>query len=173
MPTDNGAFCNTFKVLCFAGIMPVVALADQLTKLAAADTIEAPFSFVGTHIGAPAVIFGPLAVLGLLCVLVLLRKLWTKWPLLALPVSLIAAGALSNIAEAAVQGGVTDFIRVGPIATNIADLAVMDGVLGLLLMVIYICACRRCYPAGRSAPRLAVVGMANHRRRRGPDSGRD
>jgi len=151
MPTDNGAFYNTFKVLCFAGIMPVVALADQLTKLAAADTIEAPFSFIGTHIGAPAVVFGPLAVLGVLCVLVLLRKLCTNWPLLALPVSLIAGGALSNIGEAAVQGGVTDFIRIGPIATNIADLAVMDGVLGLLLMVIYICACRRCYPAGRSA----------------------
>jgi len=138
MLTDNGAHYNTFKVACFAGSTLVVVLADQLTKMAAAEQIESPLSLVDVHIVPSAAVFGPLALLTTLWALVVICKLGNHWPVLAVPLSLIVGGALSNIGEAAVQGAVTDFIRVGPIFTNVADLAMTVGVLSLILTVPYI-----------------------------------
>jgi len=144
MSTDNGAFYNTFKVACFAGCTLVVSLADQFTKMAAVEKIESPLSLMDIHIAPPAAVFGPLAILTALWASLVVRKLGNHWLLLVVPLSLIVGGALSNIGEAAVQGVVTDFIRIGPIATNVADLAMIVGVLSLILIVPYIYTRRRC-----------------------------
>ena len=156
MTTDNGTFYNTSKMAFFVGSMLLVVLVDQLTKMAAIDKIESSASLVNTHIAAPAVVFGPLAVCTTLWALILVRAIGNNWPLLAVPVSLIMGGALSNIGEATVQGAVTDFIRVGPIATNVADLAMIVGVLSLLLIAPYIYTRRRCYSARWSVVNSSV-----------------
>ena len=57
-------------------------------------------------------------------------------PLLWLPVGLILGGALGNLADRAREGAVIDFID--PIAWpafNLADAAIVVGVLGLLYVV--------------------------------------
>ena len=57
-------------------------------------------------------------------------------PLLWLPVGLILGGALGNLADRAREGAVIDFID--PIAWpafNMADVAIVVGVLGLLYVV--------------------------------------
>ncbi len=145
MSTDNGASHNACKVAYFLGSMLLVTLADQLTKMAAVDKLESSVGLVNAHIGAPAVVFGPLIVFTALWSLILVVKIDTNWPLLAVPMSLIVGGALSNVGEATVRGAVTDFIRIGPIATNVADIAMIIGVLSLLPIVPYIYTRRKCY----------------------------
>lgn len=144
MTTDNSAYYNTFKLACFGGLTLAVALSDQLTKMAAVEQIESPLSLLDVHIVPPALIFGPLALLAAVWAALVIRKMDDHWLLLAVPLGLIVGGALSNTGEAAVQGAVTDFVRIGSVATNVADLAMMVGVLSLLLIVPCIYARSRC-----------------------------
>ena len=144
MSTDNSAYYSTLKVASFVGLALVVALADQFTKMTAVGHIESSFSLVDVRIVPPEAVFGPLALLAAVWASIVVRKMDNHWPLLAVPLGLVVGGALSNTCEAAVQGAVTDFIRIGPIATNVADLAMIEGVLSLFLIAPYIYIRLRC-----------------------------
>ena len=147
MRIDSVALHKPFRVEWFASIVLLVTLADQFTKMAAAERVESSPRLAATHIAPPALIFGPLAVCTALWAIILIRRVGNHWPLLAVPLRLVVGGALSNIGEATVQGAVTDFIVIGPIATNVADLAMMIGVLSLIPIVPYIYSRRRSHSA--------------------------
>jgi lipoprotein signal peptidase len=65
----------------------------------------------------------------------------------ALPVTwpaLLLGGAAANLADRALLGAVRDFLPLGPVVLNPADLAVLAGLLGLLLTL----ALQRAAPRG-------------------------
>ena len=114
MAPRNVVFYERFKMKFFAGSLLAIPLVDHFTKMAAQDTIDSPFGLANIDVFPPLAIFGPIAVLAatwaLVLTVILMRKLGSRWPLLTVPISLIVGGALSNIAEAAVRGVVTDQI---------------------------------------------------------------
>ena len=128
----------------------VVSL-DQATKQAAISGIERGGSvnvFLGldlTNTRNTGVAFGALEDGGLvialligvaLALLVGYFALHAERPWLWLPVGLLLGGALGNLVDRAVEGAVIDF--VDPIAWpafNLADAAIVVGVLGLLYVI--------------------------------------
>jgi signal peptidase II len=129
-------------------VVGVTVLADQVTKAIAVASLqrgEEVNVFLGldmTHVRNEGVAFGvledggPLLVAAISVALVGLAvyfALNSAVRLLWLPVGLILGGALGNLADRAREGAVVDFID--PIAWpafNLADTAIVIGVLGLL-----------------------------------------
>ena len=131
-----------------AGVIGLTVLADQATKaiaVASLDRGEEVNVFLGldmTHVRNEGVAFGALsgggpllvgaialALVGLLAYFAFNSRVRLLW----LPVGLILGGALGNLADRAREGAVIDFID--PIAWpafNLADAAIVVGVLGLL-----------------------------------------
>ena len=139
------------SVAAVARAVAVVGLAvllDQVTKAIAVASLargEEENVFLGldmTHVRNEGIAFGALsgggpvlvgaialALTGLIAFFVLNSRLRLLW----LPVGLILGGALGNLADRAREGAVIDFID--PIAWpafNLADAAIVIGVLGLL-----------------------------------------
>jgi signal peptidase II len=129
-------------------VVGLTVLADQATKAIAVASLERGEEvnvFLGldmTYVRNEGVAFGALSGGGpLLVVLISLALgglvayfvLNSEARLLWLPVGLILGGALGNLADRAREGAVVDFID--PIAWpafNLADAAIVVGVLGLL-----------------------------------------
>lgn len=132
-------------------VVGLTVLADQVTKaiaVASIDPGEQVNVFLGldmTYVRNEGVAFGALSGGGALVVLLIavaLGGLLTYFalnsatPLLWLPVGLILGGAVGNLADRARAGAVVDFID--PIAWpafNLADAAIVAGVLALLYVV--------------------------------------
>jgi signal peptidase II len=132
-----------------AAAAAVVAL-DQGAKqlaVAALDRGQSESVFIGlelTHVRNTGIAFGALSGGGALVIaliagaLVLLLAYFARHadaPGLWLPVGVVLGGALGNLADRAREGTVIDFIDplVWP-AFNIADMAIVGGVLGLLYL---------------------------------------
>jgi len=133
--------------LALATVGAVVAL-DQISKAVAIGELDRGESvnvFLGldiANIRNSGVAFGALSGGGALLVVAIALALagllayfavHADRPLLWLPVGLVLGGALGNLADRAREGAVIDFID--PIAWpafNLADVAVVVGVLGLL-----------------------------------------
>jgi signal peptidase II len=126
----------------------VVTALDQLTKAwvrSSIDPGERHNVFFGldlVRVKNTGVAFGALSGSGLLvlvAVLIALTALLTYFvahidtPWLWLPVGMVLGGALGNLADRARMSGVTDFIDfvLWP-AFNVADMAIVLGVLGVL-----------------------------------------
>ena len=130
------------------GVVGATVLVDQVTKavtVASLDRGEEVNVFLGldmTYVRNDGVAFGALSdggplLVGLIAVavgaLLAYFLVHSRVPLLWLPVGLILGGALGNLADRAREGAVIDFID--PIAWpafNLADAAIVAGVLGLL-----------------------------------------
>lgn len=136
--TADGTARKNFRMACFAGGTFLVVLVDWLTKTSSAPSMQAPLGHFSNHVLACSVGVAPLVVLLGVWAMVLLRRPVRCRPLFGLALALVVGGAVSNVAEAAVRGSVTDFIAVGAIATNIADLAMMAGTVCLLLTGLYV-----------------------------------
>ena len=61
----------------------------------------------------------------------LLTKLYRRGTVGAGGVGLVLGGALGNIVDRTVVGFVRDFLAVGPVVVNLADIAVLLGLVGL------------------------------------------
>lgn len=72
-----------------------------------------------------------------LAALVAFPRVGRQWPLVAVSVGLILGGGLATFIEYASRGKVEDFIRIGPLLTNIADLAMIVGVVMVVVLLIY------------------------------------
>jgi signal peptidase II len=130
----------------------LVLIADQLSKRAVEGSIErgderhvlpgidlvntrnhgVAFGFLpGSHTAVTVVIGIALAVL-----LVHFARNSSR-PLLWLPTGLLLGGALGNIADRVRAGAVTDFIKLplGWPPFNLADVAIVAGILALLLVI--------------------------------------
>jgi signal peptidase II len=130
------------------GVVGLTVAVDQVAKAIAVASLERGEEvnvFLGldmTYVRNEGVAFGALEGGGPLLVVVIsvaLAGLVTYFllnstlPLLWLPVGLVMGGALGNLADRAREGAVIDFID--PIAWpafNLADTAIVAGVLGLL-----------------------------------------
>lgn len=130
------------------GVVGLTVLVDQVTKAIAVASLargEEVNVFLGldmTYVRNEGVAFGALSDGGPLLVVVITLALAglvaffalnSTVRLLWLPVGLILGGALGNLADRAREGAVVDFID--PIAWpafNLADAAIVIGVLGLL-----------------------------------------
>ena len=144
----EGAAAGVARAVATAGV--VVAL-DQATKQAAVASLERGESnnvFFGldfTNTRNTGVAFGALeggglvvaCLIGLsLAVLIGYFALNASMPWLWLPVGVIAGGAFGNLLDRVREGAVIDFID--PIAWpafNLADLAIVFGVLALLYLI--------------------------------------
>ncbi len=131
-----------------AAVVGLTVVADQVTKAIAVASLERGEEvnvFLGldmTYVRNDGVAFGALSGGGPLLVaaislalagLVAYFVVNSEVPFLWLPVGLILGGALGNLADRAREGAVVDFID--PIAWpafNLADAAIVVGVLGLL-----------------------------------------
>jgi signal peptidase II len=129
-------------------VVGLTVAADQVSKAIAVASLEYGEEvnvFLGldmTYVRNEGVAFGALSGGGPLLVtaiavalvgLVVFFLLNSKVPFLWLPVGLVLGGALGNLADRAREGAVVDFID--PIAWpafNLADAAIVIGVLGLL-----------------------------------------
>lgn len=129
-------------------VVGLTVLLDQVTKAIAVASLERGedvnvfFGLDLTHVRNEGIAFGAfsdggpllvaaiaLALTGLIAYFALHRGV----PLLWLPVGLILGGAVGNLADRAREGAVIDFID--PIAWpafNLADMAIVGGVLALL-----------------------------------------
>jgi signal peptidase II len=132
-------------------VVGLTVLADQATKAIAVASLERGeevnvfLALDMTYVRNEGVAFGALSGGGPLLVVVIAVALAgltaffvrnSDVPLLWLPVGLILGGALGNLADRAREGAVIDFID--PIAWpafNLADTAIVIGVLGLLYVV--------------------------------------
>ena len=130
------------------GVVGLTVVADQATKAIAVASLERGEEvnvFLGidmTYVRNEGVAFGALSGGGPVLVTVIVIALAglvtyfalnSSVPFLWLPVGLILGGALGNLADRAREGAVIDFID--PIAWpafNLADAAIVIGVLGLL-----------------------------------------
>ena len=142
------------SLAAFARVVAVVGLtvlADQATKAIAVASLERGeevnvfLALDMTYVRNEGVAFGVLSGGGPLLVTVIVLALGglltyfalnSTVPFLWLPVGLILGGALGNLADRARDGAVIDFID--PIAWpafNLADAAIVAGVLGLLYVV--------------------------------------
>lgn len=156
-----------------AGVtLAVVVALDQATKAIVVASLERGESvnvFLGidlTHVRNTGVAFGALAgggvpvlVLTLLALALLVAYFAVRAgrPLLWLPVGTVLGGALGNLVDRVREGAVIDY--VDPVfwpAFNLADAAVVLGILGLLYVVEGGGARRRGRGAGGPAPKGAA-----------------
>jgi signal peptidase II len=93
----------------------------------------------------------PLAVLSIIAVMLLYELLshWRHNAVLLLGFGLVVGGGIGNLVDRARLGLVTDFIRNGDRAFNIADLAIFAG--GLLILVALMASLRRPQPTSSGA----------------------
>lgn len=128
----------------------VTVAVDQVTKAIVVANVERGEQinvFLGidiTNVRNTGIAFGafagaatPIAIAGALalCGLVAYFALHTHEPLLWLPVGAVLGGAAANLADRAREGAVIDFIDpVAWPAFNVADIAIVAGVLGLLYL---------------------------------------
>ncbi len=121
---------------------------DQATKalvvasVAPGERIEIFLGLELTHVRNTGIAFGALAGGGAAVAVLTVTALGlllvyfgrhARTPLLWLPVGMLLGGALGNVVDRARQGAVTDFIDpVAWPAFNLADAAIVVGVLGLL-----------------------------------------
>lgn len=133
------------------GLAAAVIALDQLTKALARAGIERGdsdpvFPFLKlVNVRNTGVAFGFLDDGGLLVGLVVAIALagllvffaLNRWrPLVWLPVGLLLGGAVGNLIDRAVEGAVTDFLKVPAWpAFNVADIAITFGVLALLYVL--------------------------------------
>jgi lipoprotein signal peptidase len=118
-----------------AGVVAVVVLVDQLTKLAAG--IVGPLGSliypVRNHALSLELAHGgrwpetAAMALGLVAAVVITGPRTAPSPVRAVAAGLLIGGAASNMVDRAVFGSVHDFLVVGPIVVNVADLAVVAG----------------------------------------------
>jgi signal peptidase II len=133
--------------------MSLIALAvlavDQATKaivraaLAPGEGVDAVGPYTIFHVHNPGVAGGgfagnalPLALLSILGVMLLYEFLSQRSRsrvLLALGFGLLVGGGLGNLVDRARLGWVTDFIRNGEYAFNVADVAIFSG--GLIVLI--------------------------------------
>lgn len=134
-----------------AAVVAVVVALDQATKaiavasLARGQSVNVFYGLDLTNVRNTGVAFGALSGGGALvhvlvgCALVLLLALFwrrSRTPWIWLPVGCTVGGALGNLADRSRQGNVVDFID--PLAWpafNLADIAVVLGVLGLFYVL--------------------------------------
>lgn len=136
------------RVVAVVGLTVLVDQAAKAIAVASLDRGEEVNVFLAldmTYVRNEGVAFGALSGGGPVLVtvisvalagLVTYFALHSDVPLLWLPVGLILGGALGNLADRAREGAVIDFID--PIAWpafNLADAAIVVGVLGLLYVV--------------------------------------
>ena len=129
----------------------VVVVLDQITKqiavasIARGDSVNVFFELDITNIRNKGVAFGALKGAGLAVLALTLLALGALLAYFAanatkrmlwLPVGLVVGGALGNLADRARIGAVIDFIdpRFWP-AFNLADAAIVLGILGLLYVI--------------------------------------
>jgi signal peptidase II len=142
---------NRAAVARVVAVVGLTVLVDQATKAIAIASLERGeevnvfLALDLTYVRNEGVAFGALSGGGPLLVVVIALALAglaayfamnSSVPLLWLPVGLILGGALGNLADRARDGAVIDFID--PIAWpafNLADAAIVVGVLGLLYVV--------------------------------------
>jgi lipoprotein signal peptidase len=91
--------------------------------------------------GLPSLLAGPLAalllpMLGLLLVVLSARPLRTRGGMGALTLGLQAGGALSNLLDRLVAGATLDYLPLGPGAFNLADVALLVGMLLALVALL-------------------------------------
>ena len=139
---------NAYRAI--AAIAALTFAVDELTKVLARASLSlchvpsdacqqtdltSWFGFVRLENGGSPLGFGQglwvwvlLALVGLLLVPVYARA-GAGAGLLALAAGLQLGGAIGNLVDRAVFGGATDFIRVGVVVVNLADLALLAGAL--------------------------------------------
>lgn len=128
----------------------VVVVVDQMTKAWVVSTVKTHerinvfFGLDITRVKNTGVAFGALAGSGVLVLIAVAAAMTglliyfathVDKPMLWLPVGLVFGGALGNLADRARIDGVTDFID--PVlwpAFNVADMAIVLGVLGVLYL---------------------------------------
>lgn len=128
----------------------VVVVIDQMTKAWVVSTVKTHerinvfFGLDITRVKNTGVAFGALAGSGVLVLIAVAAAMTglliyfathVDMPMLWLPVGLVFGGALGNLADRARIDGVTDFID--PVlwpAFNVADMAIVLGVLGVLYL---------------------------------------
>lgn len=80
-----------------------------------------------------AIILSTLVALALVAVVVLeYRRRRPNYQLLITSYSIILAGAAGNLADRIIRGGTVDWLVVGPWTINLADLAIVTGVVLIL-----------------------------------------
>jgi signal peptidase II len=132
-------------------VLAVVVLIDQVTKAIVVahttlgDSRNVFFGIDLTYVRNKGVAFGALGaggslvivlVIAALAALLVYFALHADRPLLWLPVGAVVGGAIGNLADRARAGAVVDFID--PIlwpAFNVADMAIVIGILGLVYIV--------------------------------------
>jgi lipoprotein signal peptidase len=104
-----------------------IVIAADLTSKAIADGQLASFGLGTASIFFTLILFGLVAVLA--------RKAFQcTW--FAISYGLLIGGALSNFLEFLIRGQVEDFIRIGSVVTNVADLAEMLGCAGMVVSIL-------------------------------------
>lgn len=139
----------------FVAVASIVFAIDQLTKtivretLAPGQGVQALGSLSIQHLSNPGVSGGqvergalPLTIVAMVAVGVMLVFL-ARWnlagPLALIGFGLLVGGGLGNLFDRVSLGGVTDFIRSGDSAFNLADVAVFTGsavVLGAVIVAL-------------------------------------
>jgi lipoprotein signal peptidase len=125
-----------------AGIVAVIAL-DQLTKWlavsVAGDRTSGPLVplqnrefFLGVA-NAPRAAEIAVAAVGAVAALWWLRPRRAHPGLPVWPAALVVGGAISNLIDRLLIGGVHDFLAIGPVVLNVADMAVFVGLVTLVL----------------------------------------
>ena len=136
----------------FVAVASIVFVVDQLTKtivratLAPGQGVRALGSFSIQHFSNPGISGGqvdrgalPLTIVAMVAVGIMLLFL-ARWglagPLALIGFGLLVGGGLGNLFDRVSVGGVTDFIRSGDSAFNLADVAVFTGSAVVLAAVI-------------------------------------
>jgi lipoprotein signal peptidase len=124
-------------LLTVAAVAAGTFAADQVTKTAA--SVVNPGPLLPLH--NPGLSLGlvdsgrwletGVMALGVLLAAALLLPRVHRGKLPALPTALLLGGAVSNLLDRAVTGSVRDFLPVGPVVLNVADVAVLAGVVVL------------------------------------------
>jgi signal peptidase II len=142
---NRAALARVVAVVGLTVLVDQVAKAIAVASLDRGEEVNVFLALDMTYVRNEGVAFGALSGGGPLLVAVISLALAglvayfafnSEVPLLWLPVGLILGGALGNLADRAREGAVIDFID--PIAWpafNVADAAIVVGVLGLLYVV--------------------------------------
>jgi signal peptidase II len=159
-----GEQARRLRWLAFLLFALAVAAIDQATKEAVrsafepGEGIQAFGGYSIVHVQNPGVAGGglegnalPLAVLSIIGVILLYEFLAHRRhnAILLLGFGLVVGGGIGNLVDRARLGLVTDFIRNGDRAFNLADLAIFVG--GLLVLAALMASLRRVQPTSKGA----------------------
>jgi len=122
-------------------IMAGTVALDQVTKALSVQRVETNAFGLFIDLSLWHVL---VAGVGLLVIAVLVLILYERvaaspipYPVVV-PLAVFLGGDLSQLGEVAVQRCVTDFLRVGPTLTNVADIAMAFGVVATSLACLYV-----------------------------------